>query len=139
MTTYHLALLGFGNVGRALARLLLTKTAEVRARYGVDYTITGLAARRLGWLADPAGVDVEAALAGRLTGTAWEQGHLRAWLQAAQADVLFENTSMNPQTGQPAIDYLKAGLDHGAHVVTANKGPVSQTAHPRFRLAGHLS
>ena len=54
MTTYHLALLGFGNVGRALARLLLTKTAEVRARYGVDYTITGLAARRLGWQSIPA-------------------------------------------------------------------------------------
>lgn len=124
MKTYHLALLGFGNVGRALARLLLDKAAEVRQRYGVDYRVTGLAARRLGWLADPAGLDVPAALDGRAAGTPWDQGSLPAWLKAARADVLFENTSMNPQTGQPAIDYLKAGLAHGAHVITANKGPV---------------
>lgn len=125
MTTYHLALLGFGNVGRALAQLLLDKAAEVRERYGLDYKITGLAARRLGWLADPNGLDVAAALAGRAAGgRPWEQSDIRAWLQAARADVLFENTSMNPQTGQPAIDYLKAGLEHGAHIITANKGPV---------------
>lgn len=124
MKTYHLALLGFGNVGRALARLLSDKAAEVRERYNLDYTITGLAARRLGWLADPAGLDMDAALAGRAAGTPWDQGDIRTWLTAAQADVLFENTSLNPQTGQPAIDYLKAGLEHGAHVITANKGPV---------------
>lgn len=124
MKHYRLALLGFGNVGRALAQVLVGKRAEVRERYGVDYQITGIAARRLGWLADPAGVDVAGALAGAVTGTPWAQGDLRGWLKAAQADVLFENTSMNPQTGQPAIDYLKAGLEHGAHVVTANKGPV---------------
>jgi homoserine dehydrogenase len=124
MTTYHLALLGFGNVGRALARLLLDKTDEVHDRYGVDYKITGLASRRLGWLADPAGLDVAAALAGRAAGTPWEQSDLRAWLKAAQAEVLFENTSMNPQTGQPAISYIRTALETGVHAVTANKGPV---------------
>jgi len=133
---YRLALLGFGNVGRALAGLLSSKKDELREKYGIEYKVTGLAARRLGWLADPNGFDLEAALAGQLpAGPAWEQSNIHAWLNAAQADVLFENTSLNPQTGQPAIDYLKAGLEHGAHVVTANKGPVVHAYHELQALA----
>lgn len=46
------------------------------------------------------------------------------WLRAAHADVLFEATSLNAKTGQPAIAHLRAALEHGAHAITANKGPV---------------
>jgi homoserine dehydrogenase len=67
---------------------------------------------------------VEAALAGRAAGTPWDQGDLQSWLKATRADVLFENTSMNPQTGQPAISYLRMALESDVHAVTANKGPV---------------
>ena len=49
---------------------------------------------------------------------------VRAWLKAAQADVLFEATSLNVQTGQPAVDHIRAALQHGAHAITANKGPI---------------
>ncbi len=49
---------------------------------------------------------------------------IQSWLSAAQADVLFEATSLNVQTGQPAIDHIRAALNHGAHVITANKGPI---------------
>jgi homoserine dehydrogenase len=124
MHHYHLALLGFGNVGRALGRLLERKRAEIRQRYSATFTITGIASRRLGWLANEHGLDVEAAIAGSLTGTAWDQGTLSDWLATTRADVVFENTSMDPQTGQPAIRYLETALTHGAHVITANKGPV---------------
>jgi homoserine dehydrogenase len=125
MKTYHLAILGLGNVGRALARLLHAKTAELRERYGIEYRITGVATRRLGWLADANGLDMEAILRGGAPrGLPFGSSNVSAWLTAARADVLFELSSMNPHTGQPAIDYLKAGLEHGAHIVTANKGPV---------------
>ena len=46
------------------------------------------------------------------------------WLAAARADVLFEATSLNVENGQPAIDHIRAALEHGAHAVTANKGPI---------------
>ena len=49
---------------------------------------------------------------------------VRNWLVAAQADVLFEATSLNVATGQPAIDHIRAALHHGAHAITANKGPI---------------
>jgi homoserine dehydrogenase len=47
-----------------------------------------------------------------------------SWLAAAHADVLFEATSLNVETGQPAIDHIRAALNHGAHAITANKGPI---------------
>jgi homoserine dehydrogenase len=49
---------------------------------------------------------------------------VRDWLSAAKADVLFEATSLNVETGQPAIDHIRAALEYGAHAITANKGPV---------------
>jgi len=50
--------------------------------------------------------------------------NVRDWLSAAQADVLFEATSLNVENGQPAVDYIRATLEHGAHAITANKGPI---------------
>src|SRR6185503_9841062 len=44
------------------------------------------------------------------------------WLTEAQPDVVFETTSLNPNSGQPAIDYLRAVLHSGAHAISANKG-----------------
>ena len=38
--------------------------------------------------------------------------------------MLFEATSLNVETGQPAVDYIRAALEHGAHAITANKGPI---------------
>jgi len=49
---------------------------------------------------------------------------VREWLAAARADVLFEATSLNVENGQPAVEHIRAALEHGAHAVTANKGPI---------------
>jgi homoserine dehydrogenase len=71
----------------------------------------------------------------RPTGADPDLPALAAWLEAAQATVLFENTSMNPHTGQPAIAYLRVALERGIHVVTANKGPVVHAYHALRDLA----
>ena len=49
---------------------------------------------------------------------------MREWLERAKADVFFEASSLEAQTGQPALDHLKAALQGGAHAISANKGPV---------------
>jgi len=46
------------------------------------------------------------------------------WIEQSRADVFFETSSLDPQTGQPATQHLMAALQHGAHAITANKGPV---------------
>ncbi len=37
---------------------------------------------------------------------------------------MFEVSSLNAETGQPATGYLRAAIEAGAHAITANKGPV---------------
>src|SRR5215204_5634117 len=118
MKKYRVCFLGFGNVGRALARLLVVKAAELRENYGIEWEITGVATRRMGWRASDNAIDVS-----RLEETATENG-INEWLARARPDVVFETTSLNPETGQPAIDYLKACLQSGAHTISANKAPI---------------
>jgi homoserine dehydrogenase len=115
---YRLAFLGFGNVGRALARLLAAKSAELRERYGIEWETVGVATRRMGWRASGEAIDVSR------TDQIPNQSGFKEWLEQARPDVLFETTSLNPETGQPAIDYLKASLQAGVHTVTANKAPI---------------
>ena len=55
MKIFNLCLLGFGNVGRAFARLLVEKSEEMREEFGLGWRVTGLATRRAGWLAAPGG------------------------------------------------------------------------------------
>lgn len=122
MKRYRLCFLGFGNVGRALARLLVSKSAELRDSYGIEWEITGVATRRMGWRASDNSIDVSKLLSGN-DETDSESG-INNWLARARPDVVFETTSLNPETGQPAIDYLTASLQHGAHTITANKAPI---------------
>jgi homoserine dehydrogenase len=50
--------------------------------------------------------------------------NVRDWLAASRADVLFEATSLSVENGQPAIDHIRTAIEHGAHAITANKGPI---------------
>lgn len=122
MKRYRLCFLGFGNVGRALARLLVAKSAELRDGYGIEWEIAGVATRRMGWRASEQAIDVAALLAGNDATPA--TNNINEWLDRAKPDVVFETTSLNPETGQPAIDYLRASLQAGAHTLTANKAPI---------------
>jgi homoserine dehydrogenase len=125
MKVYNLCLLGFGNVGRALVPLLVEKSDEMRARYGVGWRVTGVATRRMGWLAAPEGFGVGELLSGDIAQRVGPApSDVGEWLEAARCDVLFETTSLEPSTGEPAVTHARAALERGAHVVTANKGIV---------------
>jgi homoserine dehydrogenase len=120
-------LLGFGNVNRTLLRLLQKKDSELREQ-GIAWRITGIATRRMGWIADSNGLDAGAMLSEAFRGPSQAgapvPSDVRAWLRLAKADVLFEATSLSVSNGQPAIDHIRAALDLGAHAITANKGPI---------------
>lgn len=122
MKLYRLCFLGFGNVGRALARLLVAKAADLRDNYGIEWEIAGVATRTMGWRASESALDVSALLAG--SDDTLAQDGLTEWLAKAKPDVVFETTPIDRETGQPAIEYLKASLRAGAHAITANKAPI---------------
>jgi homoserine dehydrogenase len=138
MTHYKLAFIGFGNVGKALARLLLDKRAEIEETYGVTWSAVGIATGRHGMALDPEGIDLEAAIAaeeiGALSALPAPAG-IRNFIKTCGADVLFENSPVSYADGEPALDHLRAALSAGMHAFTANKGPVVHGYHELRALA----
>ena len=126
MKQFNLCLLGFGNVGRALAALLVRKRDEMREGYGVEWRVTGVATRRAGWVVAPEGFGDAELLSGEIPAREASSRitDLPGWLAAARCDVLFETTSLEPLKGEPAVSHVRAALRAGAHVVTANKGTI---------------
>ena len=128
---HRFCLVGFGNVGKAFARLLIRKKAELDTRYGVSVVVTGITTGSHGRAINPDGIDLKAALdlveAGEkldVLSTVKAPGDTKEFIAACPADFMFETTPVNPHTGQPALDYIHTALGAGLHVVTANKGPV---------------
>lgn len=131
MNQHNLAFLGFGNVGQALARLLLRKREELQSRYAVTFRITGIATGRHGMAINAQGIDLPSALDHLAGGRSLNDlsavsglSTLQDFIVTCGADVLFECTPVDYATGQPAMDYLRTALEHGMHAVSANKGPV---------------
>jgi homoserine dehydrogenase len=123
-------------VGRSFLRLLIAKESELRRRYDLRWRLTAVATRRSGWLADPHGLNPIALLNGH-----WPAQReipakdIHEWLEKAHADVFIEASSLNLQSGQPAIEHLKTALEFGAHALTANKGPIVYAFEELTRLA----
>jgi homoserine dehydrogenase len=131
MTHYKLALLGFGNVGQALARLLIAKREDMQNQYDLTFSVTAIATGSHGAAINLEGIDLANALekikrGGSLNPLSKQAlpGNSLDFIRNCEADVLFENTPVNYQTGQPATDHLRSALEAGMHAITANKGPV---------------
>lgn len=127
---YKLCFIGFGNVARSLVRLLERKRNLLKSKYDITYSITGIATGRHGFAVNPNGLDIAKALEHveskqsiNLLSNSLISNSLDV-IQHSQADVMFENSPVNYDSGQPAIDHVKAALNAGMHAVTANKGTV---------------
>ena len=142
MKNYRLALLGFGNVGQAFARLLARKEKELGERYQAAFTITAIATGSRGRAINHAGLDIPAVLDCIASGKSLDQLSSQPapadnldFIRASGADVLFENTPVSYADGQPALDHIRTALNLGMHAVTANKGPVVHGYHSLSALA----
>ena len=133
METLNIALLGFGNVGKAFVRLLMEKRQDLLDQYALEALVMGIMTNRHGACLDPNGLD-ENRLAEMMDEgqdyplAALDQLDFRGgssdFIRLCNADVLIETTPVNPKTGQPALGYLKEAALNGMHIITANKGPV---------------
>jgi homoserine dehydrogenase len=118
-----LALIGYGNVGRALARLIEAK------RRDFPFVITGIHTLRHGTAVNQSGVSHAETFGPRAAS-------VDEFLDAARADVAVELTTLNPVDGEPAVSHIRSAIARGMHVVTANKGPI---AHRYAELRGTAS
>ena len=127
---YKLALIGFGNVARALARLLVRKQDLLKSQYDVTFSFTGIATGSHGFAVNPNGLDIQKAL--ELVESKQSIFPLSSFdvknsldvINHSSANVMFENSPVNTQTGQPALDHIRTAFDLNMHAITANKGPV---------------
>ncbi len=108
----RLALIGYGNVGRTLAALIRRKQPEF------PFVITGIHTAHHGTAVGRRGLPLAPTFGPAAKSVA-------EFLDAAHADVAVELTTLNPVTGQPATDHIRAAFARGLHVVTANKGPIA--------------
>lgn len=134
--------MGFGNVGQALARLLLRKQAALADQYGISFKTVGIATGSHGRAIDAEGIPLAAALECLERGVPLDT--LSAiqpptdgidFIHACPANILFENTPTRHTDGQPAITYLRTALESGMHAITANKGPVVHAHQALVNLA----
>jgi homoserine dehydrogenase len=128
----RLAILGFGNVGRAFAQLLLRKAPKLEADYDLTCSVVGLMTARHGGAMDPAGIDLQTALDMVASGEPLDAlssdpspDDSLLFVHACPADVVIELTPLNPRDGEPAISHVRTALEKGIHVVSANKGPLA--------------
>ena len=108
----RLAVIGFGNVGRAFARLL----EEKRSVY--PFRIVGIHTANHGTAIHPRGLKGEPVF-----GPA--AASVEDFLDQVPCEVVVEITTLNPSTGEPALAHIRAGFARGRHVITANKGPIA--------------
>jgi homoserine dehydrogenase len=99
------AIIGYGHVGRRFARLLDERSGTLRDDHDLSVRVIGTSTRRTG----PPAVEVIRRL-----------GQSDAPLRVA-----VETTTLNIADGEPAISHVRAAIDAGCHVVTANKGPAA--------------
>ncbi len=148
-----IAIIGLGVVGQGLLEILRDKAAELAGRYGFQPQIVAVATGSKGTLANADGLSISELL------TAIQAGHLDHYpntaglqrnldtltlIRQSSAAVVVECSPTNLQTAQPALDYCRASLSSGKHLVLANKGPLAlayaelvtlaQQAHKQLRF-----
>jgi homoserine dehydrogenase len=104
----RVALIGYGSVARAFVSLI----TERRKRF--PFRIAGVHTLRHGTAYGGSPLEFGPAA-----------GRVGEFLETAQAEVLVELSSLEPETGEPALTHIREAFARGMHVVTANKGPIA--------------
>ena len=142
MIEYNIALLGFGGVNRALARLVAEKNEAWASELGFTLKIVGVSDIFLGSVIGKDGLDPQkliavpsqkGAFASLDNGSAEPDNE--TVIRFSGADIVAEATFTNPVDGEPATTFCRWALEKGISVVTTNKGPVALHASSLKKLA----
>ena len=126
-------LIGFGNVGSQLARILTVERDLFPGKGDLEISVIGVTTLTKGGLTNPRGVDLVRALGeldakGRFSSQNPDFSVLSSQeaVETLDYDVLVELSTLAIDTGgEPAFSYLFEALGRGSHCITANKGPIA--------------
>ncbi len=127
-----IAILGFGNVGKAFAKLLTEKHKEIFNKFNVNVSVVAISTKSKGCLVNEKGINLLDALNDLEKYNHFDEKRKDyrniSSMEIAENidyDILFELTPLQIFSGQPAIDHIKAALNRNKHAVSANKGPIA--------------
>lgn len=128
MKTYRIAIAGFGGVGRATARLLLSRRARYRQIYNADVRLVAVCGSRSG-LASVEGLEEEqlTTLQDGLSGP--------DFINESRADILIEAGPTDFRSGGPGLAYLRSALSAGRDTVVISKGALVHSGRELRQLA----
>ncbi|MHC1721716.1 MAG: homoserine dehydrogenase [Aminipila sp.] len=146
MKTLRLGLLGFGNAGRAFAKILEDKKQEIIDSMDCEIIVTGITTGSRGSLYNPDGIDLIKACSEleeqgsfNKAGKDYSQMTSMELVETGEYDVIVEMTPLDIFTGQPATEHLRKAMERGKHAVTANKGPIAWYYNDLKKLAEKMN
>jgi len=122
-----IALVGFGNVGRSLAQILIDKKELLKDRYGFEYQVVGIAELN-GSFVNEKGLDLKSLVDIDFNDFKkhedWKDGMTALDLiNNLEFDTLVEMSFTNLEDGGQGLEYVREALKNLKHVVSSNKGP----------------
>ncbi len=125
----RLALVGLGNVGRRFLGLLLENDDTLRGKYGLAFSLHCVVDSS-GVAVSDDGFDLARLLEHKECGAKLcklpesYEGLLAGALEKVGCEILLESSPLNLDTGEPGLSNCRTGLEHGLHLVLANKAPL---------------
>ena len=141
MKRVGLTLVGLGNVGRRFLRLLIEHDDTLREKYGLAFSVYCVVDSS-GVAVSDDGFDLAHLLEHKGCGLklrelrGFDEGlTLAVALDSVQCDILLEASPVDLNTGNPGLSNCRIALDHGLHLVLANKAPLALAQAELDRLA----
>ena len=141
MKRVGLALVGLGNVGRRFLRLLFEREDTLREKYGLAFSVHCVIDSS-GVAVSDDGFDLPRLLEHKVCGLKlrelreFDEGlTLAVALDSVQCEILLEASPVDLNTGNPGLSNCRTGLEHGLHLVLANKAPLALAQAELDRLA----
>ena len=141
MKRVGLALVGLGNVGRRFLRLLVERKETLREKYGLTFSVHCVIDSS-GIAVSDDGFDLPRLLEHKVCGLKLrelrefdEDLTLAVALDSVQCEILLEASPVDLNTGNPGLSNCRTGLEHGLHLVLANKAPLALAQAELDRLA----
>jgi homoserine dehydrogenase len=134
---------GFGVVAQSLAKLLVSRSDDLYAKYGMKPRIVGVFDSR-GGVVESSGLDLN-----RLVEVKKKYGTVRNYnkskkqrvgleiINNVDADVLIETTASNYKDAEPGMSHIVTAMKRGMHVISVNKGPLALAFPSLMELAAY--
>jgi homoserine dehydrogenase len=134
---------GFGIVGQSLAKLLLSRSADLFSLYGIKPRIVACIDKG-GCAIAPRGLDIQRLLeVKRLKATVGEYEKTSSRfdplyvIEKMDAEMLIELTPTDIDSGEPGTSNIISAMRSGKHVITVNKGPLALSFPSLMELANY--